>query len=567
MCAPCPAGKFSDALTSRCSLCMAGYARARNGGASCAPCAAGRFVRSPGAARCNRCRWGKYSPGGETRCHYCARGRYGAGGSTSPSCDGPCAAGRFGHFPSPTAQCDGWCDAGHFGRPGKGATTAVCSGACPPGRAAPKRGASACTACTAGRFSSAAGAVACERCPRGTVATAGGAVRCVHCRRGQHSSTSASCSPDPTPPPTPSPTPSLALGTSVALGVGGTAADVVAVDGGGDGVGMHVSATALVWLLARGKPQSLTVHTLEAKSQLQRAVLVAIARQLRLPARSVSVRSLSPLMLQRRGASADSAWRGVRFDFVVSFPSANELTYAGRVQQQLAVDTVHSLRRPGFTSGLARALARSAGVGLAVQPCALHKAAAADTMAVCTLPTHRRSTLGTTAPRATSPVAMPAHTGRVQPLSTKTPTPAPAPESTLQSARSNSSFAASPSSQSKVLRLESAWAHTLGLSPASLMLCALCVAALGGAGFRHACDKRALPSRDHAAPDQPVVPLASISHVPKAAASNPGDDWDGLLANDNEAVPFASTSAAGSFNTMSPSHGHEHEPGVDHDSV
>ena len=136
--------------------------------------------------------------------------------------------------------------------------------------------------------------------------------------------------------------------------------------------------------------------------------------------------------------------------------------------------------------------------------------------------------------------------------------------------RSNSSLAASLPIQSKVLRLETWWSRKLGLSPALLVLCALCVAALCGAAFMHLCDPCSRASRNNTSLDQPVVPMASIASVPKASTCTT-DDWDGLLANDDEAVPFASTTASSSFNTM-PQNGHgyvpEPEPDDDHcDSV
>ena len=193
--------------------------------------------------------------------------------------------------------------------------------------------------------------------------------------------------------------------------------------------------------------------------------------------------------------------------------------------------------------------------------------------AVCTLPA-RPPPLFLAVPntsRLGSTSATLAHTGRVEQLSTKAPTPTPIPQPGLRFAqRSNSSLAASLPMQSKVLFLETWWSRKLGLSPALLVLCALCVAALCGAALMHLCDPCSRASRNNTSLDQPVVPMASIASVPKASTCAT-DDWDGLLANDDEAVPFASTTASSSFNTM-PQIGHgyvpEPEPDDDHcDSV
>lgn len=192
VCTPCPAGTWSGATAATrantCQACAAGSFS--NAGASvCSICTAGTLAVSSGLSICSSCPAGSYNlNSGSSVCTACGTGRFSAaaGGSSATVCQS-CAAGRYA----------------------SNAVNSACT-SCTAGTYSGETGASTistCVSCNAGTFSGVTGATsaaACQNCPAGTYVVAAGASACTRCVAGKvgtavgaltESPTCASCTP------------------------------------------------------------------------------------------------------------------------------------------------------------------------------------------------------------------------------------------------------------------------------------------------------------------------------------------------------------------------------------
>ena len=173
-CSPCPAGTFGgkdgqDSEVGGCKPCAAGRANALPGqgnASACKACAAGYFQEKPGSALCRACGPGRYNTHttqvAQSACQACTSGHFSAVEGRASTCES-CPEGRWS--PSVKAktirQCK-LCRGGTFSNT-TGATTAQCSGLCPPGKYSDD-GYKECLPCRKGEIAPKEGSVECTKC-------------------------------------------------------------------------------------------------------------------------------------------------------------------------------------------------------------------------------------------------------------------------------------------------------------------------------------------------------------------------------------------------------------------
>ena len=217
-CCPCPAGKYSEPLSSSCVDCELGQYQEKPGQSTCTECRINTYADQQGSIACKQCEQGKFSQAGQSICQACPAGKRVSTGQASCT---DCRAGRFApttassclacpagkHQPQPgQSSCDD-CEPGRYapaindgitncltcpkGEFATNTTSAKCL-PCPSGKFGSELG--ICSSCTEGRFQNDAGKKTCVDCPAGKFAPSTSSSECTSCPAGKHSpAASASC--------------------------------------------------------------------------------------------------------------------------------------------------------------------------------------------------------------------------------------------------------------------------------------------------------------------------------------------------------------------------------------
>ena len=224
-CESCPAGTYSDFLSSTSNVCCGpgkGVPDAISGvvGAPCRPCAAGTYQQAAGQSACTQCPTDLTSPAGSTSAAACYRvcpeGKYAASATLCQACeDGKSVPAGSVYEANKDMASDCACAPGFFLSAGEcvmcamGKYKATVGGEacieCPTGSSTAGAGSSTdsacvcaaglgglgsgeglnCVACEVGMFKTSHGSGNCARCAPGSFANTTGSVTCTLCEKGK----------------------------------------------------------------------------------------------------------------------------------------------------------------------------------------------------------------------------------------------------------------------------------------------------------------------------------------------------------------------------------------------